>query len=406
MLYFFVSHAAGEDEYVRRFYRDLSAEVQRLVDVEGQVGFLGPASHQVRTGQPSEVDSAVGTCRVFIALCSPRYFRSDHCGREWSVFANRLHQHQAATGTVPPALIPVVWASADPANRSAGEHGPPALDPRSPGGAGLHRLVRLRSWRSTYLEFVSSLARRIVDTAEAHPIAPAAPGIEIATAANAFHPGEAEEVPACAGTADRHRESPTQQVHFVIAAGTRDEMGAVRNDVRFYGTDRHDWAPYRPALLEPLAERARSVAAERLLGSDVVDLDGLPGRIEDAHRNNHIVVLLVDAWATKLESYRSTLVEFDGRGETTVAVLVPTSREDAETGRHRSELRSEVSTTFRNTAARRDRMFRTEIETVGGFESDLMAALEAAQNRIYSKGQVFRRPAGSPPADRPILEGP
>jgi FxsC-like protein len=401
--YFFLSRAAGDDDYVRRFYRDLSAEVRRSSGIDGEVGFMDVAGP---TGGrwPGSVADALGTCRVFVALCSPQYFLTERCGREWSVFAERLRRHRAASGTIAPALIPVVWANAGASGEpiGIGDEAHPVLIPPSPGGAGLRQLIRLNSWRASYLEFVSSLARRIVDTADAHAIAPAPPGVDLETAPNAFDLPDPD-----ATTRHEGDGAPTRQrVHFVVAAGSPDEMGLVRNDVRYYGARRQDWAPYRPSLPEPLAARARSLAAERLFGSEVADLDGLPDRIHHAHRNNDIVVLLVDAWATKLEAYRSRLVEFDCRGESAVGVLVPASCEDAETARHRAELRSDVSATFRNTAARRDPMFRTEIGTVAGFDNDLMAVLEAAQNHIYSKGRIFRRPAGAPSTDRPILEGP
>jgi FxsC-like protein len=396
--YFFLSCAAGDDDYVRRFFRDLSTEVRRLSGAEGEVGFM-----DIGAGQwPGAVADALSTCRVFVALCSPGYFLTERCGREWWVFAERLRRHQEVTGIVAPVLIPVVWANPDLASGPVSDQAQPALNPPSPGGAGLRQLIRLNSWRASYLEFVAGLARRIVDAGDAHVISPAAPEVDPATAPNAF------DLPDPNGTAPcRDTGAPSRQrVHFVVAAGTRDEMSAVRNDARYYGANRQDWTPYHPALPEPLAARARTLAAERLFGSEVADLDGLPDRIEHAHRNNDIVVLLVDAWATKLEAYRSTLVEFDCRGEAAVGVLVPASQEDAETTRHRAELRSDVAATFRNTAARQDPMLRTDIETVAGFDNELMAVIEAAQNRIYSKGRIFRRPAGAPSANRPILEGP
>jgi FxsC-like protein len=89
-----------------------------------------------------------------------------------------------------------------------------------------------------------------------------------------------------------------------------------------------------------------------------------------------------------------------------VAVLVPANRDDPETKDHRRQLTVGVQSALPQSARRRDPLFRTDIETAGGFDDDLAAALEEAQNRIFGKGRLFRRPAGGPANSRPILEGP
>lgn len=405
MLYFFLSHAAGNDDYLRRFHRDLSAEVRALAGVDGEVGYLSTTSRTTGQGWPTTAERAIQTCRTFVALCSPQYFQSEISGREWSVFADRLDRHQRETGILSDALIPIVWDSGG-AGRDALAAPGATLAPPSPGGAGVHRLIRLRSWRNEYLAFLSSLARRIVAAAEAGPVGSSDAGPGLATARNAFDISGQDGTAATWIQLDTPAASSAQRVHFVIATGTREEMAAVRNDIRYYGASRREWAPYRPALPEPLVTRARSVAAEHRFGSDVVDLERLPEQIAQAHQNNDIVVLLVDAWATRIGEYRQALTDYDSGAESAVAVLVPASRDDAETARHRSELRSELNNVFLHTSSCHDPMFRSEIETAAEFEDDLESALEAARNRIYRTGRVFRQPSNRSASERPILEGP
>jgi FxsC-like protein len=182
-------------------------------------------------------------------------------------------------------------------------------------------------------------------------------------------------------------------------------MKDVRTDLRFYGAHRQDWAPYRPALPIPLAAHTRTLLAERLYALDVADLDGLDHCIDQARNNNDIVVLLVDAWITRLKGYQQVLAAFDKNGPT-AAVLVPANRDDTESAGHRKELSSSVSRTFRNSAARRDVMFRSAIDTPVGFDADLVAALEEARNRIFQQGLVFRQLPETSPRARPVLEGP
>jgi FxsC-like protein len=233
-----------------------------------------------------------------------------------------------------------------------------------------------------------------VDTAHTYRIPQSPPGVDLGSARNAFDvkPRPGDGVP--------------QHVHFVVAAGTREQMRIVRQDVGFYGERQEDWAPYQPAVPQPLATRARVVAAERLWGSEVVPIDALGEQIAQAQERNEIVVVLVDAWVTRLEIFRRALAIFDDADQPTVVVLVPASRDDLETSRHRTDLRAGVLAILPHCAGRRGPMFRTEIETAGRFDEDLAAALEEAQNRIFGKGRVFRRPVGGPANSRPILEGP
>jgi FxsC-like protein len=409
MLYFFLSYAHGDDDsYVIKFYRDLCREV-RLVAAESgrEVGFIDTGDPEPGGRWSSAVNEALSTCRSVVALYSPRYFLSERCGKEWSVFTERLRRHERETGERPPALVPVLWGRTRlPATVAVPAGG--VWEAEQHHREGVRQLIRLRSRRERYLAYVSSLAHRIVAMAHTSPLKPAEPTVDLASAVNAFDVRD----PTSRSTGDdlapalRANEVGRQHVHFVVAAGTRDEMGTLREDVRFYGDTREDWAPFRPALSGSLGEHARAVAAQRLFGSDVTDVYTLRERLDMARRNNEIVVLIVDAWATQLETYRRTLAEFDERAEPTVAVLVPSSRDDAETARHRGELRYGVYATFPNNTTRHDRMFRPDIESYSNFDVDLMAGLEEARNRIFRRGRVFQQPSVGQPASRPILEGP
>ena len=393
MLYFFLSHAHGDDDsYVAKFFRDLCAEVERLVgEVDQEVGFLATAGADSWARHPRAVDAALANCRVFIALCSPRYFLSERCGREWSLFADRLRRYERNTHEDPDVLIPIVWARADPPASAAEIRGRLDAGPASPSREGVSQLIRLRSWRRSYVDFVGALARRVVAAANRYDIPPPAPGVDLRSVASAF---------------DYRERFARGTVHFVVAAGTQGEMGTVRQDVSYYGEQREDWAPFRPDLPEPLVVHAGAVAAERLFGSDVAALDDLADRVDRAYERNEIVVLLVDAWATKLAAYQQALAEIDDRADPAVAVLVSSSESDAETVAHRGQLAAGVRDTFPHNVDRHDPMFRAGIATHQGFDADLVAVLEKAQNRIFRFGRVFRQPSPDVPAGRPLLKGP
>ncbi|MFY1689860.1 FxsC protein [Plantactinospora sp. WMMB782] len=395
MTQFFLSRAVGDDDsYAIRFFQDLSAKVRVISGVDGDVGFVETVESGSRSPWSTAARNALADCQTFVALCSPRYFLSERCGRQWSIFAERLRRYEKETGRRPPALISVPWGD-------------------SGGGEAVRQLIRLRSHRPRYEALLASVARQIMETIEEYQIPPMSPSFDPAKVPNAFGYAEVDSTDhAESGSIGQKPprkdlvEAVSQRVHFIVAAGTRAEMDTVREDLRFYGERGRDWAAYRPALAEPLVAHARALAAEQLFGSDVAELDDLAERLDRARRNNEIVVVLVDAWITKLASYRRMLAEFDSHAEPSVAVLAPASLTDAETVRHGGELRAGLTRALPRNLARQDQLVRIEIDSPESFEVDLVAALEEAQNRIFSHGRVFRRPAQDEPVDRPILQGP
>jgi FxsC-like protein len=397
MSYFFLSRAEDDDElFIERFFADLSAEVRTRAEAvrADDVGFLDtPPDGGPRWS--GDISRALTTCQTFVALCSGRYFLSDRCGRAWGVFADRLHRHEVATGVRVPALIPVVWSS-DGLPPDAFEPDGLDLQPhRTPGDEDLRVLLRVRSNRIEYRAFVTSLARRVVEVAQAYRLPAAPDGTDLAAARNVF-----ELNPRWVGAAEKPR-----RVHFVVAAGTRAQMQTVRADTHVYGDRPEDWAPFAPATTQPLVALARGAAAKRLLAPDVVPLDLLHDRVSVARERNDIVVVLVDAWATRVDPFRSSLADLAKYNDERVAVLVTASADDPETAGNRDELRAAVAETFADRSGR-DALTSLDVTSVKGFTETLGGMLAEAQGRLYHSGQVYRRPATKSVRSRPILGGP
>nr|MDT0659631.1 TIR-like protein FxsC [Micromonospora sp. DSM 115978] len=203
--YFFVSYAhddAGEDDtFVRTFFHDLRADVRLHSGVrEDTVGFLD-ADH-LRAGHrwSPELVRALGHCRVLIALCSPTYFSSPSCGKEWTAYEQRLRDHESRTRRpAPPSLIPLFWVPVPdrmlPAAVGAYQHRDDHF------GAvyrrhGVRDLVRLVRHRDDYRVFVSTLARRIVALApDGPPPTDRLPAFEVIKAAFPVAEGPARTAP-------------------------------------------------------------------------------------------------------------------------------------------------------------------------------------------------------------------
>ncbi|GAA2868162.1 hypothetical protein Acy02nite_09280 [Actinoplanes cyaneus] len=394
MLYFFLSYASDEDDiFIHRLFEDLSAEIARRIGAEPQqvVGYLDDSKGG---NWPADARAALSTSQTFVALCSSRYLASDRCGRRWGIFVDRIHKDDAGAAGAAGALIPVLWA-ADGVTESDFHEPDLGVRPhRTPHGDDLRVMMRLRSHRAAYAAFVASLAHRVVETAHAHRLPPAPPGIDLDTAVNPFEQRR------------RRGEDEQSKVYVVVAAGTREQMGAIRNDLRFYGRRREDWAPYQPVAAQSLAARACGVVSGRRLRSEVVPIESVPERLRQGLRRD-ILVLLVDAWATRVGDLERALREIGMRDDETVAVLMPASPDDGETSARQGELRGEVLKSFPGRSSWHDALFRIGVDSPDDFDTDLSVAIAAAQRRASRRTWPPPRPgAARPGARRPVLEGP
>src|SRR4051794_10004446 len=111
---FFLSYATGkpeDDKLVGRLYDDICADVVLHSGRHAEVGFLD--RREIRAGMDwsEALVDAVATCTVFVALCSPAYFTSVPCGREWTIFLERLRRARGPVARS--ALIPLQWVVAE-----------------------------------------------------------------------------------------------------------------------------------------------------------------------------------------------------------------------------------------------------------------------------------------------------
>jgi FxsC-like protein len=408
VLYFFLSYARGDDDvYVERFYHDLCIEVRVHIGAarDEEVGFLD--NHSIEPGQrwSQALVEALTECSSFLALYSPAYFLSKPCGKEWAMFAQRLRLHPADVDGKLAGLIPLIWLPPRvmPDFAQSLQYNQDTFgEPYNRGG--LRQLLRLQRHRDTYLEFVSVVAERIIEAAASPP--PRPPGhLDFDRIESAFHPQlDAPDISAV-------NLAPVLPgvhfIHFVVAAPSRSEATAVRANVSYYGERAQDWAPFRPALPDPLAEYAQKVAADQRFRSAVATVEQLHECIKLASQHNQIVVLLVDAWSAELQRHRRVLEEYDQRNEPTSAVLIVMSHDDEETQQHSAELVEHMRRALLNNSLRPDDlMIRRSVLSHHSFQADLQVVLEVARNRLFRRGRVFRLPAQDSSPPRPILEGP
>jgi FxsC-like protein len=413
VLYFFLSYARGDDdEYVERFFHDLCAEVRVLTGLsrEVPVGFLD--NHSIGLGQPWQATlvDALSSCHAFLALCSPAYFFSEPCGKEWAIFEERSQRDEVAKGPAPSALIPLAWVSPrrmrEPAQTR--QYSSDILGDAYTKG-GLRQLLRLQRNRDEYLEFVSAIAELIVQAGES-PVPPPVERPDFDRTSSVFHRTPPPTVTVTEEGGPTIDGAPvtvgSDHVYFVIAAPSAAEAANIRTDVRYYGGHPEDWTPYRPELEQPLGQHATRVAAGRRLGAALATIEQLDRCIQLARQHNQVVVVLIDAWSTRLERSRALLKQYDERNEPTTAVLVPWSHTDAETQRNGPTLTESLRQTLANNCLRDDVLFRPRVLTHEAFGADLSVVLEVARNRVFARGNPYRRPSTEHVGSRTILEAP
>lgn len=426
MPYFFLSYARGiDDMWVEKFYRELCDELRRRsgAPADEAVGFIDTGIG-VGIRWSTELEQALASCQVFIALYSPRYFLREHCGKEWAYFSERVRRYEERTGLRPNSIIPVVWvplrdlpAVAKEINYRDEDLGTVYAD------KGLYAVLRVGRFEDDYQEFLGALASKIIDVATSHPI-PLLRHVSINGVSSAFpqdwlpsrpaaHP-QPDQVDPTARLDRSNAVSPTsawppagssRHVQFVVVATGSDGLPPERTQRHYYGYYAADWRPYLPGSSEPLSLLAQRGALNQGFTTSLGGIDDdMLDRLDQAKAQNQVTVLLVDLWAAGIDPHRRLLRRFDDRNEPTTGVLVPWNELDSETLAASEPLSTRLHDVLPNNLVRRDSMFRQRLENATTFEVALSEVLVEAQNRVFILGNVHRRALGA--VDRPILDPP
>lgn len=281
--YFYLSYAhspplsgsqhSDPDQWVHRFFEDLTASVTRIASPRSGVdpGFF---DQDVPPGWDwkATITHALGSAQVFVPLYSPSYFARSLPGREWACFQQRLIR----VGIEDPVsrFAPVLWIPLP------GERDRPGLrEALAIGSAeeaysenGLRALRRLTPYRTVYQTVVDRVAEQVVLLAERDPVAPSAvPDID--QVQSAF---DAEAAAA---------------VFTVAVAAPVPSTLAGDHDLAGYSQTSTGWKPFSPGQGISLAAYATRVAEQ--LDFAVVQTD-----IEKAGDlfGDRPGVILIDPW--------------------------------------------------------------------------------------------------------------
>lgn len=390
--YFFLSYArtpmdedtSGDpNRWVYRLFDHLCEEIFQMTTLRkrSDAGFL---DRKMRLGEqwPDEVSKALATCRVFVPLYSPRYFDSEHCGREWSAIQMRLRAH---TSEPPPVIIPIMWVAVD--QRSMPECA--RLIQFSQEGFwpdylrhGLYSVAKASSQRHKLLQATFALARRISQVAELSPLREAQDMPRYTTLPNAF-----------AGYRGKRR------IRVSVVAPHLGNLPNGRNPY-YYGMRPHEWNPYRHEdNHQPLAHHVTEFARERGIGAEIGPLDLPDG--EDGIPDQP-GMMLVDPWIADMPDTYENLRRFGGEITRSYPVVVPWNRKDKETSAAEPRLRRALGEAI---PGGQGEPAVHEIGSLDDLRREMPRMLERAFNRYLRTAPVYPPPGGSGKRPRMIEPG-
>ncbi|WP_406100529.1 TIR-like protein FxsC [Streptomyces canus] len=102
-----------DDDLELRFFRDLSTEISNLTDLPpSATGFID-AEIPAGADWQATMMRALAEAQVLVPLYSPRYFKSEWCGREWGAFNWRMEMESSSGRSPLAAMVPVIWLPTD-----------------------------------------------------------------------------------------------------------------------------------------------------------------------------------------------------------------------------------------------------------------------------------------------------
>lgn len=400
--YFFLSYAHSHtatrtDEYrrnrlVKRFHDDLKDALREAAggSATSAIDFDIP----VGSRWSEYISDGLARCRCFVALYSTDYFASDHCGREWRAFADRLDTDLVLRGRRPEAVIPVLWqpfsesALPDCARELQYSHYKLGHSYRR---HGLAYLLRHRAeLHEDYENAVQYFARRIADVAESDSPTRAERFPNYLMLDNAFQ-GEQETA------------SNRARLRIVIAAPSTPHLPQGADPDR-YGSRSMMWKPYHPAFGGEISAVAQRVAAS--MGFDAfVEAFEHSGEFGAAARPSAPTLLIIDPWAVQDPQLRQRLGRFDAdsHNKPWIRPVVPWNREHPSDEQHAAELGSRLAALLGRCRLR----YRPEsprvldgLETIHDFINEVPALIRTAE-RLYFRELAAQRAQSARPFGPP-----
>ncbi|MFC1443144.1 TIR-like protein FxsC [Streptacidiphilus sp. N1-10] len=364
-----------------RLFHDLSEAVGELAGLADNepAGFMDRGL-KLGDGWSAEITEALAHCRAFVPLYSPRYFRSQACGQEWSAFASREVLPRNRTSGHASGVVPVQWVSVrhellPPVARAL------QFNHRDFGEEyveeGLQTLLKARYFRTQYELAVHRLAQRIVQ-------------VGLDTAIRLGGRRDFQDQRSAFEPPDRRRS-----LHITVLACDRKSVPEGRSPDS-YGINAVDWQPFGEDSDSSIAKRAAAIARQWDFHPTVHDLaaEDVEAAEADGAGPPAPSVLLLDRWALLHPDRRALLQRLDAQNPLWMALLEPWDADDPECNGRQEELRRLADEVLLNLRA--DRRRRPGADTLSSLAEFEEALPRAALVAMHAFDDWRRRAQGSP----------
>ena len=347
----FVSYARNDLKggELEEFLKQLEIDLEVTLGEKASVLFRDLRDLELGAQWKPELEEALRTSSICLAICSESYFKSPACGKEFAIFRDRL----AEAGRQDPAagyraIFPIIWMPTLGAIPAAEirhfqfDHVELPANYRD----GLRPMFRLSRLKDDALTFTTVLSASIAQALRKPlPPANARPSFDKIRVPGGF----SGSTTAAATGIGSDQERKTNRVRVVIAVGRKAELAAVRTIVSSYEDEGRLWRPFMPDSPLSIMAEAQGVVAREDLESIILPLDSqLCDRIDEAEKNNEIVLVLADPWTLKLSAYADQIKPFDRRLSVNSALIVVWNRNDDETNQRNAELEDALNGIFLN----------------------------------------------------------
>lgn len=413
--WFFFSYAHSDslnNVFLQQFYNDLAEGVRVRTGDQPQAinfldkekpGFIDREGISLGAMWDPALMEGLNTCKVFVPLYSPSYFRSEYCGKEFTVFWDRMNEHlkEKEFPASESVILPVLWTSEKAMKRFL----PPALNdiqynhgsyPDDYWKLGAMQLQKLAAnekneYYTAYTNLIDLLADTIVDAANRVGLPPGKLSLPaLSTVKGVFAPGTSPS----SGADDGPR-----RIQFIFVAASLDEIQTLKNprqETKFYGQKGgSDWLPYLDVFkgdasklaIEAIEAFAKNSQYEEIpLGEDTKD------KIKQAVDQGNIVVVVVDTWTLQLPKYLELVAPLDEYSPLNCVTIIAWNEADEELIANKSILQTAVEGAFKTKVIRELPDFKsTPIKSYETFKEELIKALHQARKDILAAIKLKER---------------
>ncbi|MDX3098826.1 TIR-like protein FxsC [Streptomyces sp. ME19-03-3] len=398
--YFFLSYAhtprndpsdPDPDLWIAKLYNDLCAHILQMTTLPAGVkaGFMDRGMN-VGEGWPKSLAEALAHSRVFVPLYSPRYFRSQQCGKEWYAFSQRAVHHRSLHDRPISGIVPALWvpvAANDmpgPAEGLQFNHADLGEDYAT---EGFYGLIKLSYLKHEYERAVYRLAQRIIQVGEETKVDPGRGYLDYHQVPSAFGPPGA-----------------SRPLHITVLACSDSEGLPEGRSSAYYGPSPRDWNPYHPQSSRPLADLAADLARNLDYHVSVGVFEDELDRLLDPTPTAP-TLLLLDRWALRSPERHELLQRFGSLSRPWVSTLVPWNREDPESQGQEEALRRLADEALNRPQAKRSgdvSFIRNNIPSLEMFCDDVPRAVGRAAKHYAAHAPTF--PPERPRSMRPTVQ--